>query len=163
MTTFTPDGHTAAAIIPAGGGVPRVLQAGPFNEGAPAFSPDGQWLAMESDESGRTEIVVRAVADGRRFVVSADGGSTPRWSADGRCLYYTSGRRMIRAAVDTTANAVTARDTLFDRPGAQILAVTPAGRVLAARGPAAADRGLIVLQWLRELRQQLPLPVTAPR
>ena len=41
---------------------------------APAFSPDGRWLALESDESGRTEIVVRDLADGRRVALSTDGG-----------------------------------------------------------------------------------------
>ena len=87
MTTVGRDGHTVAAIVPAGGGVPQILEAGPFDDGSPVFSPDGKWLALESDESGRTEIVARALPDGRRTAISADGGSRPRWSTDGRFVY----------------------------------------------------------------------------
>ena len=163
VTTTTPDGHTAAAIVPDGGGVPRMLQGGPFNEAGPVFSPDGQWLAMESDESGRAEVVVRAVADGRRFAVSTSGGRRPRWSADGRSMFYESGRRVLRAEVGAEASDARIRDTIFDRPATHIMAVTPTGRVLFARPQPAPDRALVVLQWLRELRQRLPLPVTAPR
>lgn len=47
---------------------------------------DGRWIAYQSDESGRTQVVVRpfpSVID-RRRQVSTDGGSEPKWSADGR-------------------------------------------------------------------------------
>lgn len=164
VTTIAPDGHTAAAIVPAGGGAPQLLHAGPFNEARPVFSPDGRWIAIESDESGRTEIVARPLDDGgRRVAISADGGLRPHWSADGRFVYFESRRHVQRAAVDLAAGVVRAVDTLFDRPAAEILAVTPAGRVLAASRNRRADRALVVLQWLRELRQRLPPPVTAPR
>jgi hypothetical protein len=53
--------------------------------------------------------------------------------------------------------------TLFDRAGAHVLAVTPSGRILIEESPAGRDTARVVLQWLRELRERLPLPVTAPR
>src|SRR5262249_5231793 len=40
-------------------GKPTVFSNGPFNEVEPVFSPDGRWLAYQSDESGRFEVYVR--------------------------------------------------------------------------------------------------------
>jgi hypothetical protein len=51
---------------------------------------------------------------------------------------------------------------VLDRAGERALAVAPSGRILIERQPG-ADTAVIVLQWLRELRQRLPLPVNAPR
>jgi Tol biopolymer transport system component len=163
VTTVTHSGHIAVAIVPPGGGAPQMVESGPFNEAAPAISPDGKWLALESDESGRTEIVARPLEGGRRIAVSTGGGSRPRWSADGRSIYFASGGKVIRAVIDPATHAIRARETLLDRPGAQVLAITPAGRALVSERQPGAGRALVVLQWLRELRQRLPLPVTAPR
>ena len=53
------------------------------------FSPDGRWVAFESDESGAGEIYVQPFpGPGRRVAVSSGGGSQVRWRADGRELYY---------------------------------------------------------------------------
>jgi DNA-binding winged helix-turn-helix (wHTH) protein/Tol biopolymer transport system component len=165
VTTTLPGGRTAVGIIAPGGSAPQVFNDGPFDEAAPAFSPDGRWLALESDESGRTEIVLRNLADGRRVAVSTDGGSRPRWSADGRAVYFDAGRRLMRAAIDASREPhVEKADVFFNRAGARVLAVTPSGRVLIEEDPSpGGDAALVVLQWLRELRQRLPLPVTAPR
>jgi Tol biopolymer transport system component len=67
----------------------EVLQT-PFNEGFAQFSPDGKWIAYASDESGRSEIYVRAfpASPGGRWQVSNQGGSMPKWRADGKELYY---------------------------------------------------------------------------
>ena len=62
-----------------------------FNEMSPDFSPDGRWLAYESDESGRSEIYVQAYpGPGARYAVSHDGGRNPAWSHDGRELFYAA-------------------------------------------------------------------------
>ena len=59
------------------------------DEGQPAFSPDGKWIAYQSNNSGRFEIYVRPFpAADRRITVSTDGGSEPVWSPDGRELFY---------------------------------------------------------------------------
>lgn len=146
VTTVGRGGHTAAAIVPAGGGVPQILEAGPFNEGSPAFSPDGTWLAIESEESGRTEIVARAPNDGRRVAISRAVGYRPSWSADGRAVYFDRRGQVIRATIDPAAAGVRGRDPLLARPAAQVLAVTPAGRVLLAtpRSAGARPRGTAV-------------------
>jgi serine/threonine-protein kinase len=59
------------------------------NEIDPTFSPDGRWLAYESDESGRTEIYVRPFpGPGGKWQISSEGGSQPLWARNGRQLFY---------------------------------------------------------------------------
>jgi len=161
-----PPGRTAVGLLDpsAGAGALRILTDGPFDESAAAFSPDGRWLALESDESGRTEIVVRDLrGNGRRFAISADGGTHPRWSEDGRTLFFESGRRLMRAAFDPLREPDGQRaEVAFDRAGARVAAVTPAGRVLV-RQQQPPSTAIVILQWLRELRERMPQPVTAPR
>jgi hypothetical protein len=63
-----------------------------YTETRGAFSPNGRWVAYDSNESGRFEIYVRPFPDpsGGQSKLSTDGGSFARWSADGRELYYLS-------------------------------------------------------------------------
>ena len=57
----------------------------PFLESVPSVSPDGRWLAYQSDESGQVEVYVRPFpGPGSVRPVSVDGGSTPVWADDGR-------------------------------------------------------------------------------
>ena len=163
-TTVLPGGRSAVAIVPAGGGAPAIFDDGPFDEGSAAFSPDARWLAIESNESGRTEVFVRALPNGRRFPVSTDGGSHPVWSADGRFIFFQAGARVMRAAVDTAREPpVQQPQALVDAAGTRVIAIAPSGRALLERRLDGPDRAVIVLQWLRELRERLPIPVTAPR
>jgi hypothetical protein len=78
-------------------------------------------------------------------------------------IYFVSAGKVIRAAIDLEARTVGTRETVIDRPSSQVLAIAGNGRVLVAERPAANGRALVVLQWLRELRQRLPPPITAPR
>ncbi len=66
------------------------LIAPPSSEQNADLSPDAQWVAYESNESGQTEVYVRPfpnVEEGR-WLVSRDGGTRPLWSRDGRELFY---------------------------------------------------------------------------
>ena len=70
------------------------------SERAPMFSPNGDWVAYVSDESGRDEIYVRAFpGPGPATLISTDGGDEPMWSKDGRELFYRSGNRMMAVGV----------------------------------------------------------------
>jgi Tol biopolymer transport system component len=97
---------------------PKPLLTSSANEFAPALSPDGKWLAYVSDEMGKEEVYVRAFpGPPSKSKVSLDGGSQPRWSSDGRHIYYRSETRLIEAAVTTSPTfAVGVRTPLFDDP-----------------------------------------------
>ncbi len=69
-----------------------------FLESCAQLSPDGKWMAYQSDESGRDEIYVRSFPDSReKWLVSSGGGVMPAWRSDGRELYYISLERKMTA------------------------------------------------------------------
>jgi Tol biopolymer transport system component len=68
---------------------PMAYIHGPANEGHPAFSPDGRWVAYMSDESGRAEIYVQPYpANGDKWTISTTGGVQPQWRGDGKELFF---------------------------------------------------------------------------
>jgi len=79
-----------------------------FAERRAAISPDGRWLAYESDESGRVEIYIQGFPDKRgKWPVSAEGGLSPAWRADGNELYWVRpGGRMMTAGVELQPSGV---------------------------------------------------------
>jgi Tol biopolymer transport system component len=91
---------------------PIVVLQTPFNEGGGVFSPDGKWIAYESDESGRLEVYVRAfspaaAAAGGKWQVSNQGGFRPKWRSDGKELFYlTVPNRMMATGIRMTATSV---------------------------------------------------------
>lgn len=79
--------------------VPFIVLQTPFQERSGVLSPDGRWIAYESDESGRYEVYIRTfltpnvratgtAAVSGQWQISTDGGSDPVWSPDGQELYY---------------------------------------------------------------------------
>ena len=93
-----------------------------FDEQRGQFSPDGKWIAYQSDESGRHEIYLRAFpGPGNEWPVSTNGGTQVRWRQDGKEVFYVSldGRLMaipMRLASNTTAPDVGAPVALFAPP-----------------------------------------------
>jgi Tol biopolymer transport system component len=82
---------------------PEKFLDSPFTERNAQFSPDGRWVAYQSDESGRFEIYVRPfLRSGSQSPVSVDGGVAPRWRADGKELYYVAPDGTLMAAPLTT-------------------------------------------------------------
>jgi Tol biopolymer transport system component len=76
-----------------------------FTELWPVFSPDGRFLAYQSNESGRQEIYVQSFpGPGGKWQVSSTGGTEPHWRADGKELYYRSADQKLMA-VDVTTGA----------------------------------------------------------
>jgi hypothetical protein len=74
------------------------------------FSPNGRWIAYESDESARSQIYVQGFLEsGGKFQISTNGGSRPRWRRDGQELFYLSpDRKMMAVEVKATATTVEA-------------------------------------------------------
>jgi Tol biopolymer transport system component len=66
------------------------------NESSATFSPDGKWLAYQSDESGRFEVYVQAYPSGERHQASNQGGTHPSWNSNGRELFYLAGDQMMK-------------------------------------------------------------------
>src|SRR5262249_3281535 len=63
----------------------------PFEERDGQFSPDGKWIAYQSNESGRFEIYVQPFAGpGGKFQISSNGGAQPRWNKNGKEIFYVS-------------------------------------------------------------------------
>jgi hypothetical protein len=135
-----------------------------FAESAAALSPDGRWLAYQSNESDRPEIYVRDMSEaGGRWQISTGGGEEPQWSNDGRELYYRSGNDFMTVAISTKGSfQASAPTNLFggifdlrtntgitydvDRKGSRFLMIRPAE---AATAPSV----MIVLNWFEELRR----------
>jgi serine/threonine-protein kinase len=88
---------------------------GPADETNPRISPDGKWLAYQSNESGPPEVYVRPIpGPGARTTVSIGGGILARWSPDGHTLFYRSPTHVIAARLATQGRfEVVKRDTLF--------------------------------------------------
>ncbi len=70
----------------------RPLVVSEHVEAGPALSPDGRWLAYQSDETGRREVFIRPFPDteGRKVQVSDEGGRAAVWARSGRELYYVT-------------------------------------------------------------------------
>jgi hypothetical protein len=76
-----------------------------FLEDKGRFSPDGKWLAYQSDESGRSEVYIQPFPPtGEKWQISNDRGGQSQWRGDGKELYYSTITTPVRMmAVDITA------------------------------------------------------------
>jgi Tol biopolymer transport system component len=86
------------ALPMSGEGKPFPVAQANFEERDGQFSPDGKWIAYQSNESGRTEVVMQPFpGTGGKHQISTDGGAQVRWRADGRELFYIAadGRLMV--------------------------------------------------------------------
>ena len=89
-------------ILPVGGDrKPYPFVRSSFREWFGEFSPDGRWIAYESNESGRSEVYLRPFpGPGGKWQVSTEGGARPEWSRDGRELFYFENDKIMRVTVD---------------------------------------------------------------
>jgi len=171
VTDWMPDGtavvvaRTMAAtredlwIVPVRGeGEPRPAIETPFADVQGVISPDGRWIAYASDESGRFEIYVEALRDrspepGTRERVTSGGGSDPRWSRDGREVFFRRGSAIHVAtpALGRGLNAAAATSTVFDtRADLRTFDVTPDGRRFLLNlpaAPAAPPPATLIVNW----------------
>ena len=148
---------------------PRPFVQTPSNEDAAIFSPDGHWLAYQSDESGRNEIYVSPFPDpGRKWQISTEGGHEPLWAPNGRELFYRNAGMMMAAAVVTKPTFAAAKPKLLfrgDYVGGPFgfradYDVSPDGKkflmVKEAEHQQAASEINIVLNWSEELKGRVP-------
>jgi serine/threonine protein kinase/Tol biopolymer transport system component len=152
-----------------------------YSEAEPQISPDGRWMAYASNESGKYEVYVRPfpeVDSGGRWLVSTSGGDSPLWSRDGRELFYRNGDAVMAVPVKTGPSfSIETPKTLFH--GTYIsagffvntLELSPwdisldGKRFLMMKEPRTAASTLggprkinIILNWLEELKERVPVP-----
>jgi len=157
LTTRT-DGDTALQKI--------VVDMG--NPLQPALSPDGRWIAYMSAETGVSEIYVRPFPDWKsaKRLVSSGGGIDPRWSRDGRELFYRDpSPAMISVPVIAgSAFATGVPKRLFAgqqyAPQVSLFDVSADGRFLMTRPVGAAvqrpDELVVVQNFFEELKAKAP-------
>ena len=176
--SFSPDGkllvyieyHPTSApdiwmVSLEGDRTPRKFLQTPYVENEVALSPDGRWLAYQSNESGRFEIYVQPFpSGGRKLQISTDGGSTPQWSRNGREILYRNQNRMMAVAVRPgQASTASAVELVADKPLAlfeggyePVFSLTPDDRFVMIRNlteevrPTAVQ---VVLGWVDELKR----------
>ena len=133
------------------------------------FSPDGNWLAYVSNESGRQEVFVQPFpGPGGKRQISTEGGNQPVWERNGQELFYRNGNQMIAVDITTapTFSAGTPKllfEGNFQASSASIANydVTPDGQrfVMVQRSEQeqeAVTQINVVLNWFEELKQRVP-------
>jgi eukaryotic-like serine/threonine-protein kinase len=141
----------------------RVVQS-PFPQTPGQFSPDGRWVAYCSQPTGRFEVYVTPFpGGGARYQVSAGGGLQPRWSPDGKRLYFVSPDSSLMAAtVDGSGSRFEVREVrplfllnmfLGPRPMLYGYAVAPDGKRLLVNsaGEVGLPRVALVSNWTADL------------
>jgi len=134
---------------------------------APAFAPDGRWIAYVANDSGRREVYVRPFPEGDgRWLVSDGGGTQPLWSHDGRQLFYRNDDNVM--AVEVAPEPVfraTAPQLLFrgdyERPAVRasydVLADGAHFVMLESSAQGSSTRRVnIVVNWQEELKRRVP-------
>jgi serine/threonine-protein kinase len=140
-----------------------------FNESVPQFSPDGNWLAYTSNETGRWEVYVQPYpSSGGKWQISTEGGTEPVWNRNGRELFYRSGDRMMAVDIATQPSFTAGKPRVLFQghyvppPGTTPnYDVSPDGqRFLMIKpsdaGDAAPAQINVVLNWFEELRRRVP-------
>ncbi|MDA2928037.1 hypothetical protein MYX78_12555, partial [Acidobacteria bacterium AH-259-G07] len=143
-----------------------------FNEGQPAISPDGQWIAYQSNESGRQEVYVRPfpnVEEGKRQI-SSDGGRETIWGPQGQKLFYRSlnGQEVMVVSIKTEPTFTRGNpEVLFTgsyfsgfgrdydiSPDGQRFLMMKAGE--QTEESSAPTQLIVVLNWFDELKRLVP-------
>ena len=160
-----------------GDGSSEPLLATAFDEVNAEISPDGLWLAYQSNASGQYEIYVRPFpnVDDGRWQISRGGGSQPLWSPDGRELFYLASPGQLMAVRVQTEPGFAAGNSemIFEghhyraaltRPSMSLGSlygrtydVSPDGeRFLMIQDAAPATEFILVLNWFQELKRRVP-------
>jgi len=148
------------------------------NEAQPRISPDGQWLAYTSNESGQNQVYVRPFPEvgGGRWQVSTAGGDSPLWSPGGRELFFLNGGQVVAIPVETDPTFSPGTPKMlfqgtfvssalwFDDWNQAVWDISPDGRRflmmketgIAATGVVRSRKITVVLNWFEELKRRAP-------
>ncbi len=145
---------------------PQPFVAASANEQEPRFSPDGRWIAYDSDESGERQVYVRAYPGlGGRIQISNEAGYDPLWSPDQRELFYRNARDIMVVEIQTNPDFQASKPRLlFKGPeldeglsNYRSWDIMPDGqRFIAVERPPAPTQLVVVLNWFEELKRLVP-------
>jgi len=152
-------------------GNPELFVGTPFDEVDPAFSPDGRWLAYQSNESGTFEVYVRPFpGPGGKWQISTGGGSHPLWSRDGRELLFRAlDQRVMAVGYNTKGDSFTpgkprvwSETRLANAGDTSVYDLAPDGKRLAAilasdQAGGDSTRLTFLLNFFDELRRRAPV------
>jgi serine/threonine-protein kinase len=158
--------------------IPGLLIARPPDEDWAQISPDGRWVAYNSDESGRAEVYVTTYPElGSKTKISTEGGRHPQWSPNGRELYYLEDGtvdnphpfsqrvKLLAVSIETSpAFQAGTPHMLFQGPFFESIhdyAVTPDGKgflfIRESQPGSGPGEMQVVLNWDRELNSRVPV------
>ena len=180
LGSISADGRTVAFALSVAAGsdlwtaslvgppAPRRYLANGFYLGHPALSPDGRWMAYDSDESGQIEVYVQSYPDPTvsRRQLSSGGGSEPLWTRGGREIVFRRGDSVMAVAVEPRSGDVGAPVLLFSGPydvapewsAPRSYDVSSDGeRFLLLKWPVGAVRRQVIVatHWFDELRARV--------
>jgi Tol biopolymer transport system component len=124
------------------------------NESNAAFSPDGRWVAYQSDASGQMELyVVSADGRGRKWMVSNEGGTQPQWNPDGNELFYRKEEEIMSVEIRTVPRFEAGKPRVLFKGLFDSFDVTPGGKrfLMVRREPQVPRTQVNVVQGM--LRQ----------
>jgi Tol biopolymer transport system component len=154
-----PGGYSLSTIPVQGTPTRSALMTSPLGVSQVRFSPVGRFMAFASNESGRNEVYISPYpSTGEKTLVSTTGGTMPRWSRDGRELFFVAGDRHLTAVTVRTTPALELGPPrpLFTLPGRRVWKdydVGPDGsRFLAIVTDVRGDEQplTVVLNWTAE-------------
>jgi len=84
------EGYSHIALLPASGGMPRVLTHGPVRDDTPTWSPDGRWIVFTRHRTQAPELWAISPDGGEPFPLTLRGECEPAFSPDGQWLYFSA-------------------------------------------------------------------------
>jgi Tol biopolymer transport system component len=170
LLTQTAETHTDISVLTLDGdGKPRPFIQTPATEENPRFSPDGRFVAYDSDASGRPEVYVAAYpGPAGRWRISTEGGFNPQWSRDGRELVYSSGAKVMAVTIETRPQFTAGVPRLlFERQDllGNVDVASTGQRFVGIRRPSREEGPAsltVVLNWFDDLRRRMAAEKKAP-
>lgn len=164
-------GYDIWAVPVDGSAPPRPMLQTPTNENNPDISPDGKWIAYQSNESGQYEIYIQDYPGFTgKWQVSESGGNQVRWSPDGKTVYFRHGVQMLKAVItpkptmkisnpevviesDAVVLASEARNYDIGPDGEQFLVLKP----IESGAKSTLNRELFIVEnWFEEIKRLAP-------
>jgi hypothetical protein len=176
LLAVSPDGHFLAYSyidpttnldihtfdLAGGDGKPQPFLHSAAVETDPAFSPDGRWMAYESNISGRGEVYITPFpSGGAHLQVSTNGGERPVWRRDGKEIYYRETLKIKAVEIKVRAGSLelSPPTELFELAAGNLFGryydVAPDGRFLVNTSPpkAKAQSFSLIVNWPARLKR----------